>query len=62
MIIPLHKYIKTIIVYTLKFQSKMGPKAQRKSPSRSKSPKKGGGEAKEDTAFINATLSDVCLF
>jgi hypothetical protein len=40
----------------------MGPKAQRKSPSRSKSPKKGGGEAKEDTAFINATLSDVCLF
>ena len=40
----------------------MGPKAQRKSPSRSKSPKKGGGGEALDTAFINAALSDVCLF
>ena len=34
----------------------MGPKAQRKSPNRSKSPKKGDSA---DTGFINAVLSDV---
>lgn len=40
----------------------MGPKAQRKSPTRSKSPKKGGGGGDTvDLSFINAAIGDVRL-